>query len=347
MKEPIIRELSDPVEKPSLRASSLQSLSAAVRSLKPSTTPSPPGQTPVVPVVKRHRGRAVLAALTATCVALATWWQFDDDAPQKNAEPIVVSGKPRLKLTRDGNYIRWHARELELSIDPSIAQLGPTANDALLLAFDAWQAEHPNLPALTINVASSPRTAELDGVNLVTYAPIEVPRYHHALAVTMAYTRPDGEIIEADVVVNSRIEFATLGTPDPSGHEDPRNGEHEADDLDMARKVQNDCRNRYDLQSVVAHEAGHFLGLGEDEVDTEATMYYKTSRCDTKQRDLAPGDIEAVQIVYDQPPEGDENRSAACSLAHRRELGPTWLLLVVTFGLRLRRHDSLGARSRV
>lgn len=274
-------------------------------------------------------------------VAVVVWWQFGDETPRKDVEPVVVSGSPRLKLTRDGNYIRWHDSQVEVSIDPSFAELGPRANDAVLLAFDAWRAEHPNLPALTLNVASSPRTAELDGVNLVTYAPIEVPRYRNALAVTMAYTSPDGEIVEADVIVNTRSQFGTLDSrvAQVNGDGDrPEHGSHHLE-VDGEGEEEKGCRNRYDLQSVVAHEAGHFFGLGEDEVDTDATMYYRTARCETKQRDLAPGDIEAVRIVYDQPLADEENVSAACSLSHgKRRPASIWLLLVVTaVGLGLRR----------
>ena len=58
------------------------------------------------------------------------------------------------------------------------------------------------------------------------------------------------------------------------------------------------CGQRYDLQSVAAHEAGHFFGLGEDFDSKQATMFFSTGRCETNKRVLQPSDETTMSALY-------------------------------------------------
>jgi hypothetical protein len=71
------------------------------------------------------------------------------------------------------------------------------------------------------------------------------------------------------------------------------------------------CDGRYDLESVVAHEVGHFFGLGEDMADAEATMYFRTSRCDLGKRVIGPADAAELAVLYAELPDESAERAQA------------------------------------
>jgi hypothetical protein len=100
----------------------------------------------------------------------------------------------------------------------------------------------------------------------------------HQLALTTVSFDPDtGEILDADVEINSRDARLTLGDDDVEG----------------------------DLLSIVTHEAGHFLGLGHTLVDG-ATMTGGYVLGETEFRSIAADDVEGMCAMY--PP----GRAAAC-----------------------------------
>lgn len=53
----------------------------------------------------------------------------------------------------------------------------------------------------------------------------------------------------------------------------------------------------YDVQSVAAHEFGHWLSLDHSS-DTEATMYYRTGLGETKKRTVNSDDIRGTLSIY-------------------------------------------------
>lgn len=72
--------------------------------------------------------------------------------------------------------------------------------------------------------------------------------------------------------------------------------------------------NTYDLATVMAHEAGHFLGFAHSS-DKDATMYFTY---EAGERDLSPDDVSAVCSVY----LSDGMRSTAGGFVKAIECGP-------------------------
>jgi MYXO-CTERM domain-containing protein len=100
---------------------------------------------------------------------------------------------------------------------------------------------------------------------------------------TVTYGVDDGQIFEAYTEVNSAEHTLTTSEPPPS------NG------------------TTYDLQAILTHEAGHFLGLAHA-TDTHSIMYaYYTPGAIT----LTPDDLDAICTVY--PPSSPKTGGCACA----------------------------------
>ena len=101
---------------------------------------------------------------------------------------------------------------------------------------------------------------------------------------SVTYNDTTGEIYDADIEVNAANNTVTI-TDDP-------------------RKVE------YDLQAILTHEAGHFIGLAHSP-DPGAVMFASYNPGSTSQRTLTQDDIDAVCAVY--PP----NSGVVCNVEPR------------------------------
>jgi hypothetical protein len=250
--------------------------------------------------------------------------------------PEIVSGRASPRRTKSGAEERWWPGAATVTFDASLDDIDPTAKDAIGKAFGTWLVSDAKLPALTFDSGSRapvvPTTQ--DGENRVYFAPITIPNQENALAITLAYSDADtGQIIEADVIVNARYPFGVLSPPasDEGGDDDANGGNDDTagsngdvgsttQALAGSAKSPSWCRGRYDLQSVMSHEVGHFFGLGEDMTNPDATMFFSTNRCELEKRDLSAPDIQEMSALYAADPPGFATPAEAshCSVSRHR-----------------------------
>ncbi len=108
----------------------------------------------------------------------------------------------------------------------------------------------------------------------------------NTLGLTTITFDPDtGEIYDADMAINSGPNIPlSVGDPVPDGG--------------------------YDLQSIITHEAGHFLGMAHSP-DPNATMYAQYEPGSTSKRMLSPDDTAGICSIY----AADGNRAVGASVA--------------------------------
>jgi hypothetical protein len=128
----------------------------------------------------------------------------------------------------------------------------------------------------------------------------------HTLALTtVTYNKNTGEIYDADIEVNSHIQLGSIGGGISTSSPVPGNS--------------------FDLQSILTHEAGHFLGLAHSDKGCPSLAecpsmdaMYRTGSDDF--RTLDKDDIEGICTVY---PAGRPANENSCAPRHglSRECG--------------------------
>lgn len=110
---------------------------------------------------------------------------------------------------------------------------------------------------------------------------------------TVTFAAATGQILDADIEINTAEYDIRLGEAAAPGE------------------------GAYDLQAVLTHEAGHFLGLGHS-ADREALMFPRTGTADVARRALGADDGQALCAAY---PPRDGSATARASLGAAGRVG--------------------------
>ena len=182
----------------------------------------------------------------------------------------------------------------------------PDLEHAIVEAFLVWN--EPACSDLEFVYAGQTETSVLnpeDHANVVAWRD-PWPYGGAAFALTSVTTTLDGEIIDADMELNSdRYAFSVT--------EDPEEG-------------------LVDVRNTVTHEAGHVLGLAHS-IEAESTMDADADLAETLKRTLHPDDIEGLCAayppgVYAQGMSAEEVNDTTCAQSGAdAPAPPLWLVL--------------------
>lgn len=190
--------------------------------------------------------------------------------------------------------MKWATKTIQVSISSSLTsnaagiKPGSDVSGAIKRALDSWAvAANVNLIAVSSNQQSISPVNAGDAVSLITIAPTPenlaaFNEGNNTARTRLFFDSETGVISEADIVINpfpyspegAPLLFSTDGTP-----------------------------NTYDLESTLAHEIGHLLGLGHSSV-IGSTMQASQGLNGTygltaiTERTLSDVDRVAVQSVY-------------------------------------------------
>jgi len=277
------------------------SLMSAAHTVKPSVA-APEGESAPRSARKSSFNFVALGALSA---ALGLVGAVGVSHFRTRPAPVmqIVSGSPALKKSSDGDDVRWHSSKATLYLDSSLDAVGSGARDAVQLAFGTWLGSGAKLPGLRFDSTNGAKFGPTpNGKSEIMYGPITIAGHENDLALTITFSDPKtGEVLEADMIFNSAHSFAVLN-PSKGGSDDSRDkddGKNQGASVNgTAMAMAANCTDKYDLQNVATHEAGHFFGLGEDYDVKVATMYYTTGRCEVNKRALQGSDESTMDALY-------------------------------------------------
>jgi hypothetical protein len=231
----------------------------------------------------------ILAALTSSVVAMTAHAEGANEHQGTGAQGA-----------------RWTDGVVRLTVDASFEELEPRAFEALVGAVSAWQESAMALPTLVAQRGNSPTVGYRMGdsnENTVIFEPGKSEMANGALAITiLTFDREAAQILDADIVVNGEHDFGVVDDMEPSS-----------------------ARRSYDIQNVLTHELGHFLGLGEDYDDHDATMYAYSMPGELNKRDLGARDAAVIDHLYQPLDSNPEVGCSGASIAAQRQPYAWWV----------------------
>lgn len=185
-----------------------------------------------------------------------------------DSDSVVPSAGWRLPTSSPVTY------RLNLSVPGNVdsGNLGTIAQRA----FSSWSEASNGQVSFVRGNDTSVARAQNDGQNIVAWGRTSGT----ALAVTYTWYNTQTKVaVETDTIFNSKFAWAW------SDEELNPNCAYE---------------NAYDAQNILAHELGHWMGLGDIYTSeyTDNTMYGYGSKTEVKKNTLTSGDIAGVMAIY-------------------------------------------------
>lgn len=228
----------------------------------------------------------------------------------------------QVKTSEAGTPIRWPDGELVIDVsitDESFGILDVMARAQTMAAFMAWdEGLDEHLDVLFAPPELDELTRGRDGLNVVRWATDPNDDLDPAALATtyLTYRTATGEAIEADIVVNA------------------------VDHKWIVAGLFRCTEENYDLQNVLAHEAGHLLGLGHSTDHEESTMFPSAGACEISKRELSDDDRAAIDYLYGDvviaQSETPDLPLAGCSTGGASGPAMALFVLAVLLGLRQR-----------
>lgn len=199
----------------------------------------------------------------------------------------IQSGYAFEIISFDGQAARWSSeKKVQVQYDPNFG-IGVNPGPAIKSSISAWRnVEGVDVPVDVPVAKTITSTPKYDGVNQIKFykagwssLPFAPPS--SALAVTISTYKENGEIVDADMFINGEnFQWGVLGSEGES--------------------------QKHDLQNVITHEFGHFIGLNHAsenamESDTDrfnATMFYASMPGEIFRRSLDKLDELGTQHLY-------------------------------------------------
>lgn len=233
-----------------------------------------------------------------------------------------------IKTTNAGAPIRWPAGEIvvDLAMEAEVHDISrESADSQVIAAFGSWAvAMGENMEIRYASSEDELLGTEKDFLNVVRWGTDADHLFvsPEALGTTyLTYRTSTGEILDADIVVNAvHYKWGVIGM--------------------------GGCGQRYDLHNILAHEAGHFLGMAHSPDHKEATMYPSAPKCETSKRELSADDQGAALYLYDnlslETTDSEPIELVNCSSAG----GSGLLVALLVFAMWFRLACKLGKLSR-
>ena len=208
-----------------------------------------------------------------------------------------------VKRTEAGLPVHWQQGTIELRIDASVREVAPPGQvrAAMEMAAEAWRGL-TGVPDVRVRVGDPGAIGyDLSGPSNGVYALTDWPYDPQQLAVTVTtYDESTGALIDADVLINAAHAFDLLSERGTGSGDDAGPGDrHGRGGDDRGQDHGRDEMAGYDLGSLLTHELGHVLGLGESHEDPNATMWPNIGRGETHQRSIETDDEVGVIEVYE------------------------------------------------
>ncbi len=233
-----------------------------------------------------------------------------------------------------GEPVRWADSRVEVVIDASVGEVDPHAADTVAKAMGEWSGVDKSFaPDVVVSDGKADEVGYHKGaknMNTVRYAKEGSPIAGKALGVTVLTYDSTGKVLDADIIMNGGAarDFALLGEKEGYDH----GGDHSKDKLPSPKAAK-----FFDFQNVLTHEAGHFLGFGENNDDKEATMFFSSARGEINKRNLNADDVAGVQDLYadagSSASESPASAGASCSVRSGVPLrGSSWFWFLAAGG---------------
>jgi MYXO-CTERM domain-containing protein len=206
------------------------------------------------------------------------------------------------RCNESGAPLFWASGCLTINVHrtgaPKAGISADAAQRSVQRAFDAWLSadcagERPSLEVVVgqpVSCGVSEYSSDHHNANIVLFREDSWPYTGAEDALGITWLRFDeeqhgGELWDADIELNAVDEPLSARDPEP---------------------------NEVDLDSLVTHEVGHFLGLGHTLAE-DATMFAGYTAGSTELRTLTDDDIDGVCAIY---PPGRQVKSTSCDARH-------------------------------